>query len=499
MQEDDSTYTSFQLLCMMKWDRISWDDPPDPSLELDLRRAEEELTKLVKKANDTYTYVYGEARFTVECDNFQYSIVALATPLLERRQVLAEGVNAASVIYGCLDEDVLHIIFDYAAEPSQDGYTFSGRRDLRNILPLASVTRKWRGIALASAYLWSSLTISHRSDCDVFRSFLERSKGGYLHIDLDMCSGWNCNMDQLVAQLRKIAHRVRTLHITAARFVSSPDYGTLFDFPFPVATAISIDSNEFPSLLVPALSHLRAGGQTIQSFSSNFGSVTFMELSDVSVGDVLSILPLALQLKALKVTASFGDLIDARYMSNPFVHAGIDALDTNHGSLIDCLTLPNLKSLVLLGDRGTLREFLQRSGCGLTRFGIKCYSDDLDIDIVVDTPTVTELYLEVGALAHCGAVFHQLNERLDPKGRVRSITLHVDDHNESVWFESAHPYLFAPFLTYYSANSNKIDRISIKTPRPHEFLRMWSGLYRSMPAVISLNDYPLAYFRVQEI
>ncbi|KJA13499.1 hypothetical protein HYPSUDRAFT_59872 [Hypholoma sublateritium FD-334 SS-4] len=472
-EEQPSLYSldEFQVLCRMRWQH-SWYDLHDPSIELDLRRVEDKLAQLVKYANEARENVSTEGSFAVDFWDFKARTMALARPLLEHRQRIAEKLNTTSTIYRRLDEDIMRLIFDYATDTVQDGYSFPEQRDLLDTLPLASVARKWRNIALESAFLWSSLAISHRSNCEVFRSFLRRSKDVHLHIRLDLERGflWQNDVDQLVAQLRSVAHRVRTLRIQATHIHTPPYYARFLHFSFPNATAISIHSHDFPPLAIPGLCHIRTYGQTIRSFSSNYGSVTFMQLSNISINDVLSILPFAVKLKTLKLDATFGALAYKKYVSNPLVHTGIHALETNNDSLMECLNLPNLKSLVLLGSRGALPNFLARSGCTLVRFGMKCYSDDLDITIVIDTLTITDIYLEVGALAHCGAVFHQLNERLDPKGRVRTITLKVDDNNELILFEDAHPYLFSPVLTYCSENSENINWMSFQTPRPHEFV-----------------------------
>ncbi len=108
--------------------------------------------------------------------DFWTDTLAMARPGLQRRQQVAQKFNQESKLYSYLNEDILRIIFDYATCCIQDSYHFPGKRNIRDSLQIASVTRMLRSLAVDTAFLWSSLTFSPQSDCDIFRSFLERSQ-----------------------------------------------------------------------------------------------------------------------------------------------------------------------------------------------------------------------------------------------------------------------------------------------------------------------------------
>ena len=239
MQEDDSIHEEFQELCRRNWPYTSWMTPSDPSPELDLRLAEEKLNHLVQSASAEYSTNFIDTRFSADCYNFKCQTVSVARPLLECRQRAAERFNERSVLYRLAYRDIMEIIFDYATLKIQDGYEFPEQRDLRNTLSLASVTRSFRDLALASSFLWSSIVLSEDSINDTFDTFIERTKEGHLHLCLDFTQWYFVDVQLLASKLRSVAHRVRTLHFNMFHSNLPQDYTEFLEIPFPIATVLS--------------------------------------------------------------------------------------------------------------------------------------------------------------------------------------------------------------------------------------------------------------------
>ncbi len=133
----------------------------------------------------------------------------------------------------------------------------------------------------------------------------------------------------------------------------------------------------------------------------------------------------------------------------------------------------------------------KRSSCKLTRFGIQGVTE---LQFLLDTPSIIEVVVTIAKMEDCGTLFRRLNEDLEPKGRIRSITVILAENYHTVRFFDAHPYLVAPVMDYYVVNSANIDRLAFHTQAPFMFCQMWTGLYKDYPDVVSVNDYPLAYY-----
>lgn len=309
---------------------------------------------------------------------------------------------------------------------------------------------------------------------------------------------WEFNQDVYAYSIRMIAHRVQTLDIRVD-FPPPPSFQNWLDFPFPSATAISINSSEpIPFLAAPALTHLRGKACTLQEFSAH--KLTCLDLAGVSIATLQFLLQAFPRLKMLKVDVlrgekiqlgADGQLSNTRGYFRRYNHTALETLDLNAGSILHMVTLPNLKSLCVWSDHGALPHFLERSNCTLARFGVGCPSD---VDELLSIPTATEMVLRVHSLDQCGRIFDHLNARLTPASSLRYMTMFVDASESWIPFESGEPYLFAPALLFYHAHGNRFNWISIETPQPVEFLCLWSKLSTIFPRNIFVNDHPMDHF-----
>ncbi len=81
------------------------------------------------------------------------------------------------------------------------------------------------------------------------------------------------------------------------------------------------------------------------------------------------------------------------------------------------------------------------------------------------------------------------SRRSNPEYHIR-----VDDANAHAKFLDGNPYLLSSLILYYVTNSALIERIAIETDAPFEITHLRHTLFRFLPAVVSVNNFPLAHF-----
>lgn len=488
---------AYENLCLMKWIVPYYlDNPASLSLAQELESAENDIDDLVRKVQKQESQARRSDTAIANYLEFKQDAAAHSRLLIDRRRKIAEEFNAKSSAYAYLHDDILTIIFDYATTGVQSSDTFPRQRKLSSTLRIAAVTRQWRNTALNSWFLWSSLPISYWNN-DVFQTFLARSKAGPLDIRIEISYDWVYNQAAYNHTLRSIAHRVQFLCIQGDRL--PVQYKNWLDLSFPIATTLSINSDQPQPLFdSPATTHLRGNAGTLQAFSAH--KITCLDLTHVSITTLQFIFQTFLRLKTLKADMKSGEHIrvadDGKLRSSSAIltrrtHTALETLDINGGSVLHMLTLPNLKSLCLWSDHDALPPFLTRSRCTLARFGVDQHSD---LGAMLANHTITEMVIRAYSLDQCGRVFDRLNPLLTNTSHLRCITMFVDNFAQGTPFESTEPYLFAPFLFFYHAHGSRFDWISIETPLPGEFLRLWSGLSNVFPRNIFVNDHPMDHF-----
>lgn len=482
---------------------------PNSSAIINLQNAESKITQLVRRVQQQERWVYQPVgSHSPEYISFTQKTATLSRSLLGHRQILAEQVNACSILYTRLHEDILVLIFDYATTETHAGDPFPIQRVLSGSLRLASVTRMWRNIALRTSFLWSSIRIASwdQDDRVGYGLFLGRSKGGYLHLHIDISSGWGPEFDDLIVFLAGVAHRVRSL-VVRVGYNPPLDFHQLFAIPYSNVKVVNINSDiPVPILSMPSASHLRIRAGVFQRDTRSYSSITFLEVDDVSAYDLWTLLHALTSLRTLKATMEKSGVLQINSDSgsftidgdgvDPFIHAALQVLHLDCGDILFAFSFPSLKRLCIWGSHSSLADFLERSGCQLTSFGLSHPEDLVFLD---QLPTVNDLCVKAYSLRQFGDFFRHLKERMDRPAppHVRSITIDVDERLQWTRFMDAPSYLFSPFLFYYDEHGKKLDCITIQTQTPTDFYYLWEKLSESVPvwSNVYINGQPMYNFR----
>ncbi|KAF7358666.1 F-box domain-containing protein [Mycena sanguinolenta] len=260
-----------------------------------------------------------------------------------------------------------------------------------NPMLLLQICRTWREIALATPLLWSALNLTWvvddprdriplEVDDGFIQQWLERAAAVPLSLGFfgHMAEKWSAQVEALVA---RHAPRIDTLHLD---FFAEGGFEWLAEprqFPelrkLTLACHIGHQSGMPTFAVAPRLRDVTLrSGVGLRYFVLPWGNLTSVAADCVTTTECLRVLTDAPRL----TRGSFLVTAPPEPHNSPVTHAALRELDLRGCSLLELLTLPNLRVLTLAVDAASdeVGKFLKRSAKSLREFSFTLSSRSLD-------------------------------------------------------------------------------------------------------------------------